>query len=82
MKELAGLTELRLLDLSHAKISDAGLRHLAGLRRLQSLRLYDVANVTDAGLAHLKGLTDLRELNLGITSVTGEGMKANCLQTA
>ena len=44
-------------------MTDAGLEHLKGLTRLQSLNLAET-KVTDAGLEHLKGLTHLQSLDL------------------
>ena len=65
-------------------MSDAGLEHLKGLPRLQSLVLTGT-KVSDAGLKHLKGLTQLRYLDLSGTKVTAAGVKRlqqalpNCL---
>ena len=41
MKCVAGLSELQYLNLAGAKITDAGLAHLEGLRSLNSLVLND-----------------------------------------
>jgi hypothetical protein len=46
-----------------SKITDDGLRSLAGLSRMQSLSL-DGAQIDDAGLAHLRGMTRLTELQI------------------
>ena len=43
--------------------NDAGLAHLNGFTKLQTLDL-TLTQVTDAGLEHLKGLTRLETLNL------------------
>jgi len=67
------------VDLSDTKVSDAGLVHLKGLTKLQSLSLIST-KVTDAGLVHLKGLTKLQSLNLSFSKVTDAGVKD--LQTA
>ena len=45
-------------------MTDAGLVHLKGLTKLQTLDLGST-KVTDAGLVHLKGLTQLQSLELG-----------------
>jgi hypothetical protein len=51
---LSGLTDLTALDLGYNRdLTDAALRHLTGLRKLASLRLYET-KVTDAGVAELK----------------------------
>jgi hypothetical protein len=56
-------------------VTDAGLKHLRGLK---SLRLLDLtrSRVTDAGLKHLRGLTNLECLILNDTQVTDAGRRA------
>ncbi len=53
LKGLAGLTQLRALDLQGTQVTDAGLKELAGLKQLQSLALYGT-KVTDAGVRELQ----------------------------
>jgi beta-lactamase regulating signal transducer with metallopeptidase domain/Leucine-rich repeat (LRR) protein len=62
------------VDLTGTKVTDAGLEHLKGLPKLQSLKLYRT-KVTDEGLKHLKGLTNLQSLALEETGVTDEGLE-------
>jgi hypothetical protein len=62
------------VNLTDTNLTDAGLKELAGLKQLQSLRLINTV-VTDAGLKHLAGLKQLRELNLTFTEVTDAGLK-------
>ena len=62
------------LDLSDTRVTDAGLKELAGKKSLQLLSLHDTP-VTDAGLKELSGLTNLQTLNLERTQVTNAGMK-------
>jgi len=69
------LTQLQTLDLSHSKVTDAGLEHLKGLTRLQTLALSECMKVTDAGLERLKGLTQLQTLVLTRTQVTDAGLE-------
>jgi hypothetical protein len=64
---------LQTLDLSDTGVTDAGLKHLAGLTALQELILW-TAGVTDAGLKELKGLKDLRVLALRGPQVTDAGL--------
>lgn len=60
---LAGLKQLRELDLSNTEVSDQGLAVIAQLPRLETLQLAGT-KITDEGVAQLAGLKHLRELNL------------------
>lgn len=62
------------LNLTGAKMTDAGLAPLSGLKNLSVLHL-ERSEVTDAGLAHLAGLDSLQYLNLYGTAITDEGLK-------
>ena len=78
------LKNLRFLDLRNEKftatepkaprITDAGLRHLAGLTKLEYLNLQG-QHITDEGLKHLSGMTNLQSLALSFSGITDEGMK-------
>jgi hypothetical protein len=61
---LTKLHNLRGLDLSYTKVTDAGLKELASLKQLRWLELRHTA-VTDAGLKELKGLVRLEHVYLG-----------------
>ncbi len=67
----SGLRYLVLRD--NPRITDAGLVHLAGLRRLRGLFLEDT-RIGDAGLAHVTGLSHLEFLDLDGTRVTDAGL--------
>ena len=54
-------------------MTDAGLGHLQGLRRLEKLYLYGT-RITDAGLGHLQGMDQLQKLYLAGTEVTDAGL--------
>ena len=56
------------------KITDAGLKELAGLQELQTLDLTG-AQVTDAGLKELVPLKGLQTLNLSFTQTTDASLK-------
>ena len=62
------------LFLSYTKVTDAGLKELAGLKSLQSL-YFALTPVTDTGLKELAGLDTLRVLPLSGTTVTGVELK-------
>ena len=49
------------------RITDAGLAHLNGLVKLETLTIYFATQITDAGLAHLKGMPNLQALDLSRT---------------
>lgn len=74
LKVLAGLPQLRELNLTGVPISDADLKALAPLKQLRTLELAGT-RVTDAGLEELRPLAGLRELGLAETGVTDEGLK-------
>lgn len=73
---VARFVNLRYLNASKAwKLDDAGIRHFAGLSRLEHLDLYST-QVTDAGLVSLANLTSLQHLHLGGTHLRGSGLGA------
>jgi hypothetical protein len=63
----------KTLELSHARISDAGLAHLQGMAGLERLGLSHT-RISDAGLLHLKGMTNLVLLSLNNTKITDAGL--------
>lgn len=75
MKELAGMKNLRSLDLAgHTAITDAGLKELKSLEHLETLVLMDHAKITDAGLQPLYELKHLSNLTIRFTGVTLDGI--------
>ena len=64
---------LKRLYLQGTKVTNAGLRHLAGLNELHSLSLANTS-VSDAGLKELEGLSALRQLDVQNTQVTAAGV--------
>lgn len=65
--------QLEVLFLTAAKLADADLECLAGLRRLKELSLSQTS-ITDAGLPALAALTELKNLALTKTGVTEAGV--------
>ena len=64
---------LRWLDLSGTKISDAALCEVAAMSNLERLYLQKTA-ITDLGLKSIQTLANLRYLNLYGTAVSDEGL--------
>ena len=74
------------LALVNTSVTDAGLRHLAGLPHIRNLALGSAdpsprapaapERFTDAGLVHLKGLTSLSNLQLGGLPISDAGLAA------
>jgi hypothetical protein len=75
LQYLPGLPNLRVLLLSDTQASDASMRHLASLKRLEQLFMWDVRNVTDAGAAHLGKLRNLRYIHLSTSQITDESLR-------
>ncbi len=77
---------MRRVELNAAKITDAGLTHLQGLTRLQSLSLA-TTNITGSGLSCLNGLSQLQSLDLtgtkvasaGLAYINGPSQRQNCI---
>jgi hypothetical protein len=74
LKCLAGLPDLRNLDIANTMVKGPGLHHVGTLNNLETLNL-TLTGVTDSQLAQLRGLTHLRKLLLASTKCTGEGLK-------
>ena len=73
---LANIVGLVDLDLSeNSRLSDAGMMHLSGLKKLKKLNLWSVP-IGDAGVRELADLTDLAWLNLDNTQLTDDGLGA------
>ena len=62
-----------MLNLDQTTITDGGLRHLPGLKRLREL-LLNSTKVTDDGLRHLTRLSGLRYLWIANTNVSNTGI--------
>ena len=61
LKQLAGLTHLRKLNLNTSKVTGSGLAALADFRALRELHV-NGDQLTDDGIRHLKRLSRLQEL--------------------
>lgn len=77
MEALAKLPNLEGLAMQRNKVTDAGLAHLAGHRKLKELwigGLEGLVPITDAGVVHLSKIPNLEELDLQHTRVTPQGL--------
>jgi len=70
---LSELAQLRILSLDETAVGNAGLKHVAGLRHLEELRLCNTA-ATDTGLQCLSGFSSLRIVDLMGTKVSDRGL--------
>jgi WD40 repeat protein len=61
------------VDLSGTHVTDADLKHLAGMAQLSTLAL-NMTSITDAGLAHLESLPQLEAVALCRTLVSDAGL--------
>jgi hypothetical protein len=69
-----GLTKPPARGIS-SKITDEGMKHVAGLTNLRGLSLQS-DKIGDRGLVHVEGLRRLESLDVGSSKVTDEGMKS------
>lgn len=74
MPHLAGLKNLRSLNLGGTLITEAGLVHLECLTNLETLNLAHT-QVRETGLKHLAGLTNLNHLHLEGTPIRDAGLE-------
>ncbi len=75
LKKLEHDPDVEVLLLATAKITDAGIEYLKGMRKLKELSLNDT-QITDAGLRQLQlqSHPDLKGLGFGRTRVTDAGL--------
>lgn len=73
--ELAQLKHLQWLVIRGSKLTDAGLKHLAGLQGIQRLNVSYDKSITGAGIKEFANLANLQSLNLAGTGVTDQGLK-------
>ena len=67
--------EIVEIDLVFNRVTDAWLKNLKGLTKLEKLGL-GCTPISDAGLVYLEGLTNLEELGFSGTQVTDAGIAA------
>jgi hypothetical protein len=67
-------SDLGLVQMANADVTDATLEHLRGLSQLRSLDVSDT-KISDAGLAKIAALPGLVELRLARTAITDAGFQ-------
>lgn len=75
VQRLAGLKNLKKLDLSLTYVSDRGIESLQKLPQLEDLNLASAEFITDAAISYLRANRSLRRLNLRGTDVTDTTLK-------
>jgi hypothetical protein len=70
LQHLPKLPNLRTLLLAGTQASDASMRHLAKLKRLEQLYMWDVSKVSDIGVQHLKHLTNLEGIHISESRIS------------
>jgi hypothetical protein len=66
---------VRSIYLPGKKVTDAHLKHLKELKKLEFVRLDAAPNITDEGVKELASLEQLKDVGLGSTKVTDAGVK-------
>lgn len=74
LEHIAGMKQLKKLNLWKVPIADDGVEYLAGLTNLEWLNL-DQTGLGDDGLAYLSGMAKLTFLHLGSTGITNDGLE-------
>lgn len=74
LERLAGLPDLRSLDIANADVRGPGLCHVGTLHSLESINL-TLTPISDDALPALAGLVNLRSLVIASTKITGTGME-------
>lgn len=75
LQYLTGFPNLRVLLLSDTQASDASMRYLARLKRLERLMMWDASEVSDAGVMHLSDLKNLKYIHLTKSQITDSSLK-------
>ena len=73
LEHCAKLPRLVAINANFSGVTDAGLAHLKGHKRLKEL-LLSQTSITDAGLAHLATIATLEKIDLEETKITDAGL--------
>lgn len=72
---LAQIPSIQGIGCGANNITDAGLEHLTGLKRLGFLDVNTCKGITDQAFEHLDRMNNVRQLNLAWTSITPEAVE-------
>ncbi|MFN0053812.1 MAG: hypothetical protein ACKV0T_16655 [Planctomycetales bacterium] len=75
LRHVSSMRQLRRLWISHASISERGLRHLAPLVALRELQLCDAGNLSDSGVRHIARLSRVESLYLRADRIGDVGIE-------
>jgi len=73
LKQLRGLSQLEVLDLSMSNITDDGLKELASMPKLTRLVVMEM-RITGEGLETLASYPNLKSLNVTLTHITNDAI--------
>lgn len=74
LKYLPALPETRELLIHSSQATDEAMKHIAKLKNLKSLFMWDAGELTDAGIAHLTSLVNLRNIHINDSQITDESL--------
>lgn len=72
--KIASMRDVRVLDLSHTRVTDIGFQQLKPLKTVTKVNLYYAEQIGDGALAAMREWKQLREVNLRGTKVTDAGL--------
>jgi hypothetical protein len=75
LQYLTGFRKLRVLLLSDSQASDFSMRHLARLKSLEYLYMWDVTHVSDQGVSYLRKLPNLQFVHLSSSQITDKSLE-------
>ena len=75
LSHIGKIASLTMLSLDYNRLSDRGIRDLAGMKNLEDLSLNDT-DITDSAVPHLSKLKKLEKLSFRRTKITAKGLAA------
>ena len=72
---LTDLPNLTGLFLQERQANDANLKHVAGLKHLRKLYIWDACEVSDEGISHLLGMRNLNYVHISESLITDKSLE-------